>query len=392
MPRGRRWAMCSSRRGFPTEALEAYRRATALARDDDVEWARLVLRRARVRERSGSFVTALRELRVAERRLEGSTSDEAIRVRVAVETMRAIVHEGQEQPRRALAAAERAAAEAEAIGELRDLANAFNVIDWAHVFVGDLDKAVHQPRIVEIYHSLGRAASSCRRPRQPGRGLLLAGSLGRGTGLLLEGPRGLRAERRRRERGGPPGQRRRAAHQPRRPRPGPARRSSRHSRRTERSASTTARCSTRSRSDACSSPRATSTRPPPCCRRRWTRPRPWGCRAPCWTPPSTSPPATWPPGAARTALEVLASAEQGAGPEAAVLRAHGRAGALAGPERARRRRGGSRGPRCRHHRGRGLDLQYELGCLLLLDDDTSAREEGRALLDALGVQSAQLSG
>ena len=57
--------------GLPDEALEAYRRATALARDDDVEWARLVLRRARVRERSGSFVTALRELRVAERRLEG---------------------------------------------------------------------------------------------------------------------------------------------------------------------------------------------------------------------------------------------------------------------------------------------------------------------------------
>ena len=40
----------------------------------------------------------------------------------------------------------------------------------------------------------------------------------------------------------------------------------------------------------------------------------------------------------------------------------------------------------------GWTSQYELGCLLLLDDDTSAREEGRALLDALGVQSAQLSG
>jgi class 3 adenylate cyclase/tetratricopeptide (TPR) repeat protein len=149
--------------GLPVEALEAYRRATQLARDDDVEWARLVLKRARVRERSGSFVTALRELRTAERRLEGLTGEEAARVRVAVATMRAVVHEGQEQPRRALLAAQQAAEQAEAIGELRELAQAYNVIDWAHVTAGDLDGAVHQARIVEIFHELGephRAAAA----------------------------------------------------------------------------------------------------------------------------------------------------------------------------------------------------------------------------------------
>ncbi len=143
------------RSGLLEDAMEAYRRATAMARGDDVERARLLLKRARVRERSGRFVAALRELRSAERALGDGSSDEAARVRVAVATMRAIVHAGQEQPRRALAAAQQAAVDAERVGELRELANAYNVIDWAHVVLGEPDRAVHQAELVKIFESLG---------------------------------------------------------------------------------------------------------------------------------------------------------------------------------------------------------------------------------------------
>ena len=77
--------------------------------------------------------------------------------------MRAIVRQGQEQPRRALAAAQDAAAEAERLGELRELAKAFNVIDTAHAFLGEMDRAVHHRRVVEIHEMLGephRAAAT----------------------------------------------------------------------------------------------------------------------------------------------------------------------------------------------------------------------------------------
>jgi class 3 adenylate cyclase/tetratricopeptide (TPR) repeat protein len=141
--------------GMLEDALDAYRRATSLARGDDVQRARLLLKRARARERSGAFVVALRELRSAERVLEGDHRDEADRVRLTAATLRARVHQGQEQPRRALAVALRAAAEATRLGDLRELADAYSVIDWAHVVLGELDQAVHQPRIVEIHEKMG---------------------------------------------------------------------------------------------------------------------------------------------------------------------------------------------------------------------------------------------
>ena len=103
------------------------------------------------------------ELRAAERALGHGSGREDAHVGVAVATMRAIVHEGQEQPRRALAAGQRAAADAERLGDLRELAKAYNVIDWAHAFLGQMDQAVHHTRVVEIYQMLGephRAAAA----------------------------------------------------------------------------------------------------------------------------------------------------------------------------------------------------------------------------------------
>lgn len=149
--------------GRPEEALDAYRRALTLAGDDPTARAALVLRRARVRERSGAFVTALRDVTTAERLLAATTTPEAAELRVAAVALRATIHQGQEQPRRALRAAERAVEQAEAQGLLRELARALSVVDWAHLELGELERAVHERRVAEIYEALGephRAAAA----------------------------------------------------------------------------------------------------------------------------------------------------------------------------------------------------------------------------------------
>ncbi len=149
--------------GLPDDAMEAYRRATVLAGSDEMERANLHLKRARARERAGRFVAALQELSAADRAVRDGSTDHAERVRVAVATMRAIIRQGQEQPRRALVVAQGAAAEAERVGELGELAKALNVIDWAHAFLGEMDQAVHHRRVVEIHQMLGephRAAAA----------------------------------------------------------------------------------------------------------------------------------------------------------------------------------------------------------------------------------------
>ena len=149
--------------GLLEDALDAYRKASALVTDDAVERAQILLKRARARERAGRFVAAQRELGVAERLLEGQEGDEAARVRVAILTLRAIVREGQERPRKALAEARRAAEAAERLGEAAQLAKAYSVMDYAHVRLGEPERAKYAPLIIEIYEALGepdRAASA----------------------------------------------------------------------------------------------------------------------------------------------------------------------------------------------------------------------------------------
>jgi tetratricopeptide (TPR) repeat protein len=149
--------------GRPQEALDAYRRASAMVRDDLLLTVQLLLKRARVRERSGAFVAALRDVTRAERLLASTRSATASSLRATAASLRATVHAGQEQPRRALAAAERAVRQATEAGELREVARALSVLDWAHLELGSIDQAVHEERVAEIYESLGephRAAAA----------------------------------------------------------------------------------------------------------------------------------------------------------------------------------------------------------------------------------------
>lgn len=142
-------------------ALDAYRRAYTLAGDDPAARVRLLVRRARARERAGACPAALRELTQAERVLDRHhdelPADTADRARVAITTLRAIVREAQEQPAAALPLALDAAAGAERLGEREELAKAYAVVDWAYVVLGEPERAVHTPEIVSIYEALGQS-------------------------------------------------------------------------------------------------------------------------------------------------------------------------------------------------------------------------------------------
>ena len=104
--------------GLPEGAMDAYRRATALAGDDQLERARSF---SSVRGLGSVLAgSSLHSWSSAQRSglWPDDPSEGAERVRVASMTMRAIIRQGQEQPRRALHAAQRAAADAEQVDEL----------------------------------------------------------------------------------------------------------------------------------------------------------------------------------------------------------------------------------------------------------------------------------
>jgi tetratricopeptide (TPR) repeat protein len=141
--------------GMFAEAIDAYRRAEALVRDDPTATARLALRRGRAREQSGAYTAALREVRTAAARLASVDTEESRRWRARLTAFEAIVRQGQERPREGLAVARRAVTEAETAGERFALAQAYSVVDWALIVLGRAGEAVLAQRALAIFEELG---------------------------------------------------------------------------------------------------------------------------------------------------------------------------------------------------------------------------------------------
>jgi class 3 adenylate cyclase/tetratricopeptide (TPR) repeat protein len=136
-------------------ALDAYRQASALVRDDPVARALLQLKRARARERAGAFATAMRELTVGSKLIADITSPEAAGVRARLTSFRALIRQAQERPLDALDLATRAATEAEEAGEKLALARALNVLDWSRQVRGDPARGEVLPRALALYAEMG---------------------------------------------------------------------------------------------------------------------------------------------------------------------------------------------------------------------------------------------
>ncbi|MDH3469871.1 MAG: AAA family ATPase [Acidimicrobiia bacterium] len=144
--------------GLFDSSLDAYRKASQLVSDDPVLRAQSLYKRARARERSGAYSLALRELTTAESLLRDE-GDSAAYVRAQLLATRAQVHQAQEKPHETLRVAAEAVTQAEASGNREALASAYVRLDWAHLFLGQPDKAIYGNRALAIFKELGDLGS-----------------------------------------------------------------------------------------------------------------------------------------------------------------------------------------------------------------------------------------
>jgi tetratricopeptide (TPR) repeat protein len=144
--------------GLFAEALEAYRRASALRPGDPLEAAELRLRRARAHERGGAYRQALRETTLGYRLVEAETDPRAAALGARLLAFNAVIRQAQEHPRRALAVAQLAAEAAQRADEPTALARAYGVLDWGYRMTGQPELAVHGEDALKIYETLGDLA------------------------------------------------------------------------------------------------------------------------------------------------------------------------------------------------------------------------------------------
>lgn len=144
----REWA------GMFDGALDAFRQATHLVRDDPLATAGLLLYRAHARERAGAFSTALRELTTAKRLIKDLDSPAARQARAQLASFTAMIRFGQEHYRDALEQAQAAIHEARSAGHRAALAEALYTAGSAQQALGEGDTS-HIYEALEIYAELG---------------------------------------------------------------------------------------------------------------------------------------------------------------------------------------------------------------------------------------------
>lgn len=141
--------------GLFEESVGAFRQAARLMRDDPIRCADLLLKRARARARTGAYSTAYRELSIGRRLVTEIGSLQALGATARLNALNAQIRQLQEHPQAALRLAAQAMAEAEASGEREALARSYQVLDAAHVMLGQSAKAVYGERALAIYEELG---------------------------------------------------------------------------------------------------------------------------------------------------------------------------------------------------------------------------------------------
>jgi class 3 adenylate cyclase/tetratricopeptide (TPR) repeat protein len=137
------------------EASKAYAEARRLNHTDPIVESRLILKQAKIADRSGKPASSLRWLARARRILEHESGREASAQRAQLSAYCAAVRAGQGRAADAIHWAERAIAEAEPVGELEALANAHYMIAWTKVNAGELGQAEHFERALALFEELG---------------------------------------------------------------------------------------------------------------------------------------------------------------------------------------------------------------------------------------------
>jgi class 3 adenylate cyclase/tetratricopeptide (TPR) repeat protein len=148
------------RLGVYGDAAASYRSARRSASGDPVAEAKLLLKEAWIAERRGDYRQALRWVTRGLKALEGVSGTEAGRQRARLYAWYAAIRQGQGRYREVLRWCRRAIEEAEASGEREALAQAYFIMDWAHVDLGEPDEATNSQRALEIYEELGNRGTA----------------------------------------------------------------------------------------------------------------------------------------------------------------------------------------------------------------------------------------
>jgi class 3 adenylate cyclase/tetratricopeptide (TPR) repeat protein len=140
--------------GLFDAAQDAYQRAYRLAGDDLMARARVMLKRARTRERAGQYPVALRNTTEIKKLLKNDQSTAGARVKSQATSFAAFVRQRQEKPKEALDAATIAAEQARDSDDTAALARAYSVISWAHLMLDEpgAEQLLHEA--LSLYESL----------------------------------------------------------------------------------------------------------------------------------------------------------------------------------------------------------------------------------------------
>jgi class 3 adenylate cyclase/tetratricopeptide (TPR) repeat protein len=141
--------------GEPAAAARALTEARRLLREDPIAQARLCYRHAEIAKRSDALTAAVRWLKRGFRHLDALDGAEATASRARIRSNLGGIRLRQGRWTHAVSACHTAISEAESVGELRALAHACYVLDWALVELGRAGEATHSARALEIYQQLG---------------------------------------------------------------------------------------------------------------------------------------------------------------------------------------------------------------------------------------------
>ena len=143
------------RAGRYEDAARAYADSRRSDGADPLAESRLMLKQAKLADKAGKPTSSLRWLTRALRLLEDDPELAAAEQRARLSATYSSVRAGQGRGEDAVRWAERAIAEAEAVGELDALANAHYMIGWTRVNQGELGQADHFERALEIFEKTG---------------------------------------------------------------------------------------------------------------------------------------------------------------------------------------------------------------------------------------------